>query len=51
MVEKELKAMDKYKSSGPDYISCWVLKECAEELSAPLMITFKESLGQGKLPE
>ena len=51
MIEKELKEMDKNKASGPDEISCWVLKECAEELSVPLMIIFDDSLRQGKLPE
>lgn len=38
MIEKELKAMDKNKTSGPDEISCWVLKECGKELGAPLNI-------------
>ena len=51
LVEKELKAMDKNKANGPDEISCWVLKECAEELSVPLTLIFEDSIRQGKLPE
>ena len=50
-IEGELKSLDKAKSGGPDEISCWVLKECAHELSKPLYIIMQESLNQGKLPE
>ena len=51
MIEKELKSLDRNKACGPDEISSWVLKECAEELSGPLKIIFEESLSQGKLPD
>ena len=37
-IEEELNSLDKSKSSGPDEISCWVLKECAQELSKPLIV-------------
>ena len=50
-IEKEMSSLDKSKASGPDEISCWVLKECATELSKPLHIVMQESLKQGKLPE
>ena len=35
---------------GPDEISPWVLKECAEELCKPIFMIFINSLQQGKLP-
>lgn len=50
-LEKELEAVDKTKASGPDEISCWVLKECAKKLSEPLFIICKDSFQKGKLPE
>ncbi len=46
-----MKNLDIQKANGPDEISNWVLKECAEELSKPLQIIFQKSLNQGKLPE
>ena len=45
-----MKSLDKRKANGPDEISCWVLQECAEELSTPLHNIFINSLSQGKLP-
>ena len=36
---------------GPDGISPWVLKECAEELCEPIFMIFTNSLRQGKLPK
>lgn len=50
-IEKRLKAVDRNKTSGPDEISCWVLKECVEELSVPRKIISKDSVRQRKLPE
>ena len=49
-VEEEMKKLDKGKANGPDEISNWVLRECADELSIPLHIIFRESIRQGKLP-
>ena len=46
-----LKGLDKTKAEGPDEISNWVLKECAEELCTPLLLIFQNSLRQGKLPK
>ena len=39
-IKDEMKNLDKWKATGPDEISNWVLKECAEELSKPLQIIF-----------
>ena len=50
-IKEELKNLDARKANGPDEISNWVLKECAEELSKGLQIIFQNSLDQGKLPE
>ena len=50
-IKDEMKNLDKWKATGPDEISNWVLKECAEELSKPLQIIFKKSVSNGKLPE
>ena len=50
-VLKILKSLDKNKSMGPDGISPWILKECAEELCEPLFMIFTNSLQQGKLPK
>ena len=43
--------LDKRKARGPDEVSPWVLKECAEELSLPIFMIFTNSLEQGKLPD
>ena len=50
-VLKALKSLDKNKAMGPDGISPWILKECAEELCEPLFMIFTNSLQQGKLPK
>ena len=50
-VQEALKNLDKMKAKGPDEVSPWVLKECAEELSLPIFMIFSNSLEQGKLPD
>ena len=50
-VLKALKNLDKSKAMGPDEISPWILKECAEELCQPIFMIFTNSLQQGKLPK
>ena len=48
---KVLKNLDKSKAMGPDEVSPWILKECAEELCEPILMIFKNTLQQGKLPK
>ena len=50
-VREALKKLDPRKAKGPDKVSPWVLKECAEELSLPIFMIFTNSLEQGKLPD
>ena len=50
-IRKALKNLDKRKARGPDEVSPWVLKECAEELTLPIFMIFSNSLEQGKLPD
>ena len=50
-VREALKKLDPRKAKGPDEVSPWVLKECAEELSLPIFMIFTNSLEQGKLPD
>ena len=50
-VLKALKNLDTSKAMGPDEISPWVLKECAEELCEPIFMIFTNSLKQGRLPK
>ena len=50
-VLEALKKLDKRKAMGPDEVSPWVLKECAEELCLPIFMIFTSSLEQGKLPD
>ena len=46
-----MKKLDVTKAMGPDEISGWVLKNCADQLSAPLYTIIKQSLEEGELPE
>lgn len=46
-----MKGLDIRKAIGPDDISGWVVKECANELVEPLYEIFKFSLEIGKLPD
>ena len=50
-VQAALKKLDRGKARGPDEVSPWVLKECAEELCLPIFMIFTNSLEQGKLPD
>ena len=50
-VREALEKLDPRKAKGPDEVSPWVLKECAEELSLPIFMIFTNSLEQGKLPD
>ena len=43
--------LDKRKAVGPDGVSGWILRECAEELCYPLTKIYEASLNQGKLPQ
>ena len=48
-VLKELKLLDAYKAPGPDNISAYILKLCAEELAKPLTMLYNLSLRKGKV--
>ena len=45
-----LKNINTKKASGPDGISCWVLKEAAEEIAPFMQFTFNQSLTTGQVP-
>ena len=47
---KSLKSLNLDKSSGPDGISPWVYKACAEILAYPVSVILNCSYNQGKLP-
>ena len=49
-VLRQLKRLDASKASGPDGISCRVLKECATELALPLSRLFSLCLQSGCQP-
>jgi hypothetical protein len=49
-VSKELSKLNTTKAPGPDGLSTRVLKECKEELKAPITRLFNISLHTGKLP-
>ena len=49
-VQTRLKSLDANKAMGPDQISGWVLKNCAEELSWPICKLFEKSLEEGYVP-
>eukprot|EP00117_Sycon_ciliatum_P031201 scpid26526/ scgid24448/ RNA-directed DNA polymerase from mobile element jockey; Reverse transcriptase len=49
-VLKQLRCLEVSKASGPDSISCRVLKECASELSKPLSQLFSSCLSHGYQP-
>ena len=49
-VESRLQSLDVNKAMGPDQMSGWVLKNCAEELSWPICQLFKKSLEEGCVP-
>ena len=45
-----LKNINTKKATGPEGISCWVLKEAAEEISPFLQFTCNQSLTTGQVP-
>ena len=45
-----LKNINTKKASGPDGISCWVLKEAVEEIALFLQFIFNQSLTTGQVP-
>ena len=45
-----LRNINRKKASGPDGISCWVLKEAAEEIAPFLQFIFNQSLTTGQVP-
>ena len=45
-----LRELDPNKSMGPDRVSGWILKECAEEVSEPIYEIIKASLDEGLVP-
>ena len=45
-----LRNINRKKDSGPDGISCWVLKEAAEEIAPFLRFIFNQSLTTGEVP-
>ena len=49
-IQHLLSTVDVSKASGPDRVSPYILKHCAEELSPVLQIIFTQSLSTGVLP-
>ena len=45
-----LKNINTKKASGPDGISCWVMKEAGEEIAPFLQFIFNQSLTTGQVP-
>ena len=45
-----LKNINTKKATGPEGISCWVLKEAAEEIAPFLQFIFNQSLTTGQVP-
>ena len=50
-VKERLQSLDENKAMGPDNISGWVLKTCAEVLSYPICRLYEKSLEEGYVPE
>ena len=49
-IKTRLQSLDTNKAMGPDQMSGWVLKSCAEELSWPIFWLIKKSLEEGYVP-
>ena len=49
-IQHLLSTLDVSKASGPDRVSPYILKHCAEELSPVLQIIFTQSPSTGVLP-
>ncbi|KAF2349873.1 hypothetical protein FHG87_019370 [Trinorchestia longiramus] len=50
-VEEQLSILNPYKSTGPDGLGPWILKETAEVISEPLTKIFNRSLEIGMVPD
>ena len=50
-VRKLLEDLNPYKASGPDDVSARLLKECASVITDGLVLVFRASLHQGKIPD
>ena len=46
-----MKELEVRKAVGPDNVSGWVLKKCADELVKPIYDIMKDSLETGQLPK
>ena len=49
-IKRKLEKIDSAKSSGPDGLNSYFLKECSESLAYPLHLIFVKSITHGKLP-
>ncbi|KAF2343848.1 hypothetical protein FHG87_025395 [Trinorchestia longiramus] len=49
--EEQLSILNPYKSTGPDGLGPWILKETAEVISEPLTNIFNRSLETGIVPD
>ena len=50
-VLKLLNNLKIHKTSGPDGLSAWVLKECSSEIALILALIYNDSLAQGTVPD
>ncbi|XP_065671811.1 uncharacterized protein LOC136089683 [Hydra vulgaris] len=50
-VQIRLKALDKSKSVGFDFVHPYILKECSSSISYPLYLMFKKSIKSGTIPD
>ena len=50
-VAKLLDGLNIHKASGPDGLNARVLKECSNEISPILALTYNESLARGDVPD
>ena len=49
-IQHHLSLLDTNKASGPDNITLYILKNCANEISSVLQVIFTQSLDTGVLP-
>ena len=49
-IQRQLSKLDANKAKGPDNISPYILKHCANEISSVLQVIFTQSLNTGTLP-
>ena len=50
-VKAVLESVNRHKACGPDNISARIIRECADELTAPVTLICKLSLEQGVVPQ